>query len=65
MKQKTLREDRTAAEKKYVACRDPPQAENLACEILCSFVEKTLLYFGDYAEKIKYIVCLVDTAYNI
>ena len=33
---KTLREDRTAAEKKYVACRDPPQAENLASEILCS-----------------------------
>ncbi len=35
---KTLREDRTAAEKKYVACRDPPQAENLASEILCSLI---------------------------
>ena len=33
---KTLRVDRTAAEKRYVACRDPPQAENLASEILCS-----------------------------
>ena len=38
---KTLRVDRTAAEKKYVACRDPPQAENLASEILCSFIGKT------------------------
>ena len=31
---KMLRKDRTAAEKKYVACRDPPQAENLEIEIL-------------------------------
>ena len=31
---KKLREDRTAADKKYVAYCDPPQAENLACEIL-------------------------------
>ena len=31
---KTLREDRTAADKKYVAYCDPPQAENLAGEIL-------------------------------
>ncbi|MDO4317349.1 MAG: hypothetical protein Q4C48_03980 [Lachnospiraceae bacterium] len=34
MKQKTLRRDRTAAERK-VPLRSPPQAENLACEILC------------------------------
>ena len=34
IKQKTLREDRTAADKKHVAYCDPPQAENLACEIL-------------------------------
>ena len=31
---KTLREDRTAADKKHVAYCDPPQAENLASEIL-------------------------------
>ena len=31
---KKLREDRTAADKKYVAYCDPPQAENLASEIL-------------------------------
>ena len=31
---KTLREDHTAADKKYVAYCDPPQAENLAGEIL-------------------------------
>ena len=31
---KTLREDRTAADKKHVAYCDPPQAENLAGEIL-------------------------------
>ena len=36
---KTLREDCTVAEKKYVACRDPAQAENLASEILCSLIE--------------------------
>ena len=29
-----LRKDRTAADKKYVAYCDPPQAENLASEIL-------------------------------
>ena len=29
-----LREDRTAADKKHVAYCDPPQAENLAGEIL-------------------------------
>lgn len=29
------------------------------------FIEKFVLHFGDYAEKMKYIVCLVDTAYNI
>ena len=34
MKSKTLREDRTAADKKHVAYCDPPQAENLASEIL-------------------------------
>ena len=32
--EKTLREDRTAADKKHVAYCDPPQAENLAGEIL-------------------------------
>ena len=31
---KTLREDRTAADKKHVAYCDPPQAENLVNEIL-------------------------------
>ncbi len=31
---KTLREDRTVANKKHVAYCDPPQAENLASEIL-------------------------------
>ena len=31
---KKLRKDRTAADKKYVAYCDPPQAENLASEIL-------------------------------
>ena len=30
---KKLRKDRTAADKKYVAYCDPPQAENLASEI--------------------------------
>ena len=34
MKPKTLREDRTAADKKHIAYCDPPQAENLAGEIL-------------------------------
>ena len=40
---KTLREDRTAADKKYVACCDPPQAENLASEILFHFTVATFL----------------------
>ena len=40
MKQKTLREDRTAAEWNYVADATPPQAENLASEILSCFTEE-------------------------
>ena len=41
---KKLRKDRTAADKKYVAYCDPPQAENLAGEILFILANKTAIH---------------------
>ena len=51
---KTLREDRTAAEKKYVACRDPPQAENLASEISLYFHRKDLVAIKCESDELSY-----------
>ena len=48
---KKLRKDRTAADKKYVAYCDPPQAENLASEILF-YTFFTRLYRTRVEEKI-------------
>ena len=42
---KTLREDRTVADKKHVAYCDPPQAENLASEILFYPINTTATSF--------------------
>ena len=42
---KKLREDRTAADKKYVAYCDPPQAENLASEILFILIKRQLRFY--------------------
>jgi len=39
--EKMLRKDRTAANVNVSPGGDPPQAENLACEILCSIKKET------------------------